>query len=75
MTRPDERSSAIYWHALDAGTDWNRFWLPLPSAEQEVPSYYAMVEEGSVDEAPRAEISRLEVAAARRVLEARLAAS
>ena len=35
----------------------------------------AMVEEGSVDEAPRAEISHLEVAAARRVLEARLAAS
>ena len=35
----------------------------------------ALVEEGSVDEAPRAEISRLEVAAARRVLEARLAAS
>ena len=35
----------------------------------------AMVEEGSVDEPPRAEISHLEVAAARRVLEARLAAS
>ena len=34
-----------------------------------------MVEEGSVDEAPRAEISHLKVAAARRVLEARLAAS